>query len=279
MPATAGGWTLRGVSRAADATAFFIPELGWALDAGAKICEQFPKQIFITHTHSDHACRITHLKSRRVCPDLYCPAAAAPLLDAYVTAAQAMTWNRELTADEVLIEPAYTMKATSPGDVFKISHGKERFEVEVVRCDHSVACVGYSFWRSRRKLKEEYHGLLGAELGKLRANGVELDEWKRKPMFAFLGDTTPKVFEDHPELLEQAVVICECTFLDDPKRAARTGHTTLDELAPIITSAPETTFVLTHLSHRHDPEELAAALEQRGLTNALAWGLAPANAE
>lgn len=275
MPASAGGWTLTGVSRAADATAFFIPELGWALDAGAKVCEQFPKHIFITHTHSDHACKITHLKSRRVCPELYCPIESSGLLEAYIVAAQAMTWNREITDPEAMIEPAYTMRATSPGEVFEISHGKERIDVEVVRCDHSVACVGYSFWRSRRKLKEEYRGLPGAELGKLRASGVEIDAWQRKPMFAFLGDTTPKVFEDHPELLDQAVVICECTFLDEPERAAQTGHTTLDELAPIIASAPETTFVLIHLSHRHEPEELVEQLEQRGLSNALVWGQAP----
>lgn len=46
--------TLIGRSRAADATGFYIPELCFALDAGAVACDQFGYHIFITHTHTDH---------------------------------------------------------------------------------------------------------------------------------------------------------------------------------------------------------------------------------
>lgn len=270
MPDTAGGYTLQGISRSADATGFFIPELGWSLDAGAKVADAFPRQIFITHTHSDHACRIIHLKSRRVCPGLYAPEEGCGFLVDYIRALQSLTDCRAF--DPEIEEPSYQLGPVKPGDRLIIPHGKERFEVDVVRCDHTIPCVGYAFYLARKKLKAEYVGLPGRELGAMRKEGVELETWERTPQFAFLGDTSHKVYEDHPELLEMPLVIAECTFLEHQERAAKTRHTSWIDLEEVVASNPQTFFVLIHQSLRIEPADLAKAIEDKGHENVLVWG-------
>ena len=270
MPETAGGYTLQGISRSADATGFYIPELGWALDAGAKVQDAFPRQIFITHTHSDHSCRIIHLKSRRVCPGLYVPREGSGFLVDYIRALQSLTDCRAF--DPAIEEPSYILNEANPGDTFLIPHGKERFEVDVVRCDHTIPCVGYAFHLGRKKLKAEYVGLPGRELGALRKQGVAFEEWERTPKFAFLGDTSPKVYEDHPELLQMPLVIAECTFIEHQERAQKTRHTSWLDLKHIIAENPDTFFVLIHQSLRITPEELAKEVSKEGFTNVLVWG-------
>lgn len=270
MPASAGGMTLRGVSRSAQATGFYIPELDWALDAGAKVSDSFPRQIFITHTHSDHACRIIHLKSRRVCPGLYLPQQGSALLTDYVRALQSLTDCRPFDLSRA--QPTYVMHPVEPGQTHVIPHGQQRFEVDVVRCDHTIPCVGYAFYRAAKKLKPEYHGMPGHELGARRKRGEEIEQWSRSPLFAFLGDTTPRVYTQHPELLDFPVVIAECTFLEHPERAAKTGHTSWLELEAIVAANPKTLFVLIHHSLRHEPEDLLALVEAAGIENVVVWG-------
>lgn len=272
MPAAAGGWTLVGASRAADATAFFIPGLRWALDAGDIVDETRPKQIFVTHTHSDHVNRTTHLKSRRCCPGLYVPESAAPMLEHYLEAGARLSANLPMSQPMDYLDPSYTMCGVRGGQFYHLDHGKHGFDVEVIDCHHTVDCVGYIFYACRPKLKPELAGQPGEVLAQLRKQGQEIQTIERRPQFAYLGDTRPDVFASSPQLLDVPVVIVECTFLDDAERAKQTGHTSFDELLPVLKGAPEVTFVLIHLSHRHTHEQLIECVEAHALSNVVVWG-------
>ena len=46
--------TLIGLGRSADASAYFIPELGIGLDAGLHVSSLRPKTVLLTHGHRDH---------------------------------------------------------------------------------------------------------------------------------------------------------------------------------------------------------------------------------
>jgi len=114
--------------------------------------------------------------------------------------------------------------------------------------------------RKKKKLKEEYKGLKGKELGEIRAKGIDLDEVHLHHSFCYLGDTHISIFEKNPEILKFPVVIVECTFLSDDAdiiaRCDRDGHIYWKALEPIVTGNPNTKFVLIHFSLRYSVEEI-----------------------
>ena len=270
LPRSVRPWTLRGTSRSAHATAWYIPELSVAIDAGDVVFTHRPDHIFITHTHADHIFRLPNLKSRRKPPQLFVPAHATGLVERYLHAAQALTDSQEPPPGFVWTR-AYDLVGVSPGDQHAISRG--RIVVDIIACHHSVPCVGYIFSERKKKLKAEYIGLSGPEIGALRREGVEIAEDRIEPIIAFLGDTSPEVYRMHPELLKTPIIVGECTFLDPDHRsnAERTRHTHFEQLAPIIRENPQTLFVLTHFSLRYSTSEVMAFFERNSLPNAMPW--------
>ncbi|KAK4146110.1 beta-lactamase-like protein [Dichotomopilus funicola] len=78
--------TLTGRSRAAWHTSFVIPQLNLLLDAGLIVNNQRPKQIFLTHGHSDHTLLAPAFVKKSDPPDVFCPAEMAGALDRFVEA-------------------------------------------------------------------------------------------------------------------------------------------------------------------------------------------------
>lgn len=279
LPIEAGGYTLFGRSRAAAGTGFFIPELSWAFDAGVVAHNSRPEHVFLTHTHSDHIHQLVHMKSRHKPPQFYVPAHAVPLVEDFLNAAQTLSMSCPQSPEErALWTPSYQLNGVSPGDRIEIQRGGATFVVDVLGCDHSVPCVGYLVSQVRNKLKPEFHGLSGPEIGKLRQDGVEVTEGVSTRLFAFLGDTTTEAFVRHPELLETPAVICECSFLDsehDVDRAEMTRHTSWAALQPLVEAHPQTLFVLSHFSLRYKPHEIrdffAEVRRHADLPNLLLW--------
>ena len=272
FPAAVAPWTLRGTSRSAQATSFFIPELAWSLDAGALVFTQRPERVLLTHTHSDHASLLTHHKSRRKPPDMTVPAHAVPLVEAYLDAAQILTSSAPKPEGFEWTE-AYRLQGVLPGDRIVQPDGNRALVIDIIRCDHSIPCVGYIVARRTRRLRPELRHLPGPALADLRRSGAEVHEEEDTPLFAFLGDTTPRVYDWHPELLRCPVIIGECTFLDPAHRddAWARYHTHWDDLSPIIRANPQTTFVVTHFSLRYRAEQIRSFFHAIDLPNLVPW--------
>lgn len=81
-----------------------------------------------------------------------------------------------------------------------------------------------------------------------------MTELKHIPVFAYVCDTSVKIFDLHPELLTFQILMVECTFWGLPMRARahETGHIEWSELVPYIQKYPNTQFVLFHVSKRHE---------------------------
>lgn len=270
MPKQAGAFTLTGYSRAAEATGFSIAELGWVLDAGILAHSKRPEHVFISHTHADHIYQLIYLKSRRKPPHIYVPAHAVELVKKFLDLSQELTNPRALGPSE---PPSYFLHGVHPGDVFQIKRGGDLFEVEVLQCGHSVPCVGYRFSIVREKLKPEFALLPGRQIGELRRAGESITEQISTPLFAYLGDTTIDVFERHPCLLQTPFVMTECTFLDPEHRgyAHKTRHTHWEELRDIVSSAPNTLFLLMHFSLRYDAEFIHSFFVEQDFSNVFPW--------
>ena len=227
-------------------------------DCGALIQGWKPKQIFITHGHSDHVHFLTHMKNAKNPPPIHLPEELSPFVQTFFRAHQAMTdcMTEEESQEGGQYEKDYILQPTRPGEEFEIAQGKgDTFVVKTIKMEHRVPCLGYSiFRRNKSVLKKEYVGLSGSEIGNLRKMGIEIDETTEEPFLCFMGDTTHAVFERHPEiLLQHKLIVVECSFIDekDVERAKTTKHMHWFDLKPYVEANPETDFILIHFSLKY----------------------------
>ncbi|ELR13104.1 uncharacterized protein ACA1_098010 [Acanthamoeba castellanii str. Neff] len=247
------GHTLTGYSRSADKTFFHIPELQVGLDAGMCRGRQ-PKYVFLTHTHTDHSVDVAYM-SKKEGMTLFCPEEVSGVVEEYIKASSQLNWGQPIPEGHGFM--AGSLQPVKPGDTYLIKNGL--YQVTVLRCFHSVACVGYAFAERKKRLRPEYVGTPGRELGRLRKEGVEIEEETYAPLFVYLGDTSTQVYEAHPEVFDYPVIITECTFIPDPQeddqvimeRAERDGHIHWNSLQDIVLAHPDNTFVLIHFSLRY----------------------------
>ncbi|GAX16660.1 hypothetical protein FisN_23Lh207 [Fistulifera solaris] len=252
-PCTWSPFTLVGRSRAGEGTSFTIPELKWVFECGALVQGWKPVRIFLTHTHCDHVHFLTHFKDEKSPPLVHLPVKAAPLVKAYLKAHQEMVdCSTETKSQEaVQCKQDLILTATQAGEEFRFRQGGAEFIMQTIECDHRIPCLGYSIYKQKFKLKEEYVGLPGPEIGRLRKEGVEVTSGHREPLILYLGDTTHKVFEMHEDLLkEQRVVVVECSFIDesDLERADTTKHMHWKNLKPFVDAHPGVLFMLIHFT-------------------------------
>jgi ribonuclease BN (tRNA processing enzyme) len=249
LPRAIGSWS--GSSRAGSATAFRW-ETKIQFDAGIALWPSRPKHLFLTHTHADHVqCLCQELMrggGSSLC-QVYFPAAEERKIVAHLQAFRTLVRDDD---DETTTLEAFfniKLKPVAKGSELRIERD---VIVRVVEGTHRKVCNGYSLLREKKKLKAEYIGRDGAELGALRKQGVEISQVEWEPLFCFLGDTRPDVFRHHPELLQtHHTIMMECTFCGDPSKAAETGHTDWSELELIMAANPHVLFVLQHFSMRY----------------------------
>lgn len=277
FPAPHHNLTLIGRSRAAWHTSFIIPQLSLLLDAGLCVNAQRPKHIFLTHGHSDH-CLLTpafvNKNREKGGEDVYCPREMAEPLGKFITGSRECNWSGDEDAKRKSEGKAggYKIFGVKPGDLVQLGEGQGQglkgWSVEVVKCDHTIPCVGYIFGVTTRRLKDEFKGLKGDQIKKLREKeGVEVTGEVRTEVFGFLGDTTTKPLEEEGGggLLGGAlkrgikVVITECSFLWEEHRAQaeKTKHTIWGDLEKVVRRWPGTIFVLMHFSMRYSNEDVA----------------------
>lgn len=258
FPKALGGWHIFGSSWACDRTAFQIPELSWAFDAGFLAHPQLRTHIFISHAHGDHCTDIVHMASRHLPPHVFVPHDVVEPMRRYIDAFLSLRLSIKPSEVKDLL-PSYHLHGVGPGDGFELPASKKRKTwVEVFGCDHSVTSVGYGFSWIRRKLRAELASLSGKEIKTLKQSGQEITEVQHIPAFAFLGDTTTKVYDEHPEVFKYPVIVAECTFLreQDDDRAQKTKHSTFAKLKPHLLKHRGCQWVLIHFSHRYSTEDI-----------------------
>jgi ribonuclease Z len=236
------GFTLTGYSRSTDRTGFHIRELGVGLDVGTTRGRR-PPAVFVTHCHKDHVNDVAWV-ARRPGARIYVPAERVDAVRAFIKA------DAELDTCE---PTEYHLHGVRAGDVLVCDGQLSQWSVRVFHCTHAVPCVGYAFDRTSHTLAPQYVGLPGADLQALRKGGVCVTQPVSRPRFAYVGDTSIRVFADNPWLLSYPIVIVECTFLtaEHDDRCARDGHISWPQLQPFVAAHPATTFVLIHFSLRY----------------------------
>lgn len=249
---------LSGSSVAGVETAIEVPSLGLVLDMGR--CSRSAVNqplVLVSHGHLDHAGAITQHAARRammkMSPGIY-------LVPRPIHEDVERLFNAAGTLDGNPI--ARRVQPLAPGENFAIS---ERLHVRPFATFHRVPSQGYGVWERRHRLRAEFHGLPGAELAKLRAQGATLDETYETLLLAFTGDTRSEVLQV-PELSRAETLVIETSFLDQRVSVADArvmGHIHLDELVEQHALLPQRDVVFSHFSARYAPHEIEPLLTRR----------------
>jgi ribonuclease Z len=265
--------TIEGRSRAGHETWFRVRELGAALDIGR--CPDpviSVPNIFVTHAHLDHAAGIPYYAGQRRLQGLepgrvFVPAEAAP------------DFRELMKIHERLEGVDYEMDIAglSAGDVVPLGR---THSVRAHDSTHRVPARAWEFLELRHHLKPQYAALDGAELGRLRRQGLPIHDEVQHSVLFYTGDTDRGILERNESLFRAEVLMIECSFVGENHRdrAARYRHIHFDDIAEFAERYENSLIVLTHFSRRYSREEIVGTIRQRcpaSLRDRLRLALAP----
>jgi len=270
------GLHICGYSRAAYRTGFYIKNLDIMLDAGPQNFNK-PTHIFITHAHLDHIADLPYTmigdEGGNHVFNVYLPdECKGDYLDNFIKS------PFEINAiEKIKTSDWYNAIGIKGKSTFRLNFKKAPYDVTTFDCDHSVPTVSYAFNAIKNKLKDEYRGLPGNEIGKLRKENVKVTYEVSEPQFVYVCDTTTKVLEDNPFILDYPIVIIECTFLepDHKDQADVTKHIHWNDLKPYVMKHKDIIFMLIHFSLRYKDEDIDAffkkEMEENNIHNLKVW--------
>lgn len=140
-------------------------------------------------------------------------------------------------------------------------------KVRAFRTYHAIPSQGYVIYSVKQKLKQEFIGLPGSEIKRLKLSGVEITNTVSTPEIAFIGDTTADFIldPDNADVLQAKILVVESTFLDDSisvEHAREYGHTHLSEITSQTDKLQNKAILLIHFSARYITEEIDAAINK-----------------
>jgi ribonuclease Z len=264
------GLSVVGLGRSADASAYFLPELGICFDAGLHVKSLVPKCILLTHGHRDHTAALPAMAPKAKA--IYTPSAITPLVRRFLLAEAQLNYGDAVQTDEETIAAIGDFRLRSVDDGYEQLLPRECYAgsptpigVQVFEAPHKkgVPAVAYGLYRSKSRLKAEYAEMPKHELGALLRKDTPITESYSEGLVWFSGDTTIELLrERHTEILPKYThVIHEVTFLGPPTDALesstrRKGHTHYAELHPFICAFPQTTFICVHWSLRYSRDDI-----------------------
>ena len=244
-------FTLTGYSCAAKNTCFYIPEMKVMLDAGLEH-EYIPDHVFITHGHSDHSknipqsiIQLSNFKNKEKKKiNIYVPTEMVEYITKYIDAFYVMSKN----SPKHKAHTKYNLIGVNANCRINVMIRNTKYIVEIIKCYHTVPCVGYGFIEIRKRLKTEYKELTQHQIVELKKQGLEIMEEYEYPYFCYLGDSNEWVFtnKENSEILKKYnIIMSECTFIteDQIEQARHKKHIFFGNIEQIIKDNQNKTFI------------------------------------
>ncbi len=230
-------YSLRGFSISGLATYIQAPEFDLCFDIGECPLSAVPlNHVFLSHAHGDHArCLMRHFSLRKM---LGIEREASYYLPDFLVE-PAKNWIHaealfEGVAPERIQYPDFVGLSPRKGRQF-LTHRKD-LTVKCFSVRHSLPSVGYTIESYKKKLKDEYLGLPGNEIARLRQEGIVVQREVYEPRLTFIGDCIGRSLWENPDIWKSETLILECTFIDadEEKMAQQKGHTHLQEIVRVL---------------------------------------------
>ena len=256
---TFNGLTIEGFSQAAVQTYWHIPEMNLGFDIGAQPWQFMgTPRWFISHTHMDHIlCLPAYVARRRMMkmtpPTIYLPEKAVDTVKHLLSVFSRLDHGR-LPCKIVGVQP---------GDEIELSR---ELVVTVHRTWHTIDSVGFLVWERRKKLKPEFAGLPEHQCRDLARAGQELTHEIRLPKVAYLGDSTPRGFDENPEFYQSEILIFEMTFVAETHRMEaihKFGHCHLDDILDRRDCFKNQLLIASHFSTRYHDRQIVQMIKHR----------------
>jgi ribonuclease Z len=258
------GLSVVGLGRSADASAYFLPELGIVFDAGIHVKSLQPKCVLLTHGHRDHTSALPTMAQNA---KVLAPKAIASLVRRLLLAEAQLNYGNEAQTDDETIAALGDFDIVGVGDKDEVLLPRSCYAgsptplgVQVFSAPHKsgVPAVSYGIFRVKSRIKPEYAALPKAELGKLLRDDVSIKEQYHEGIIFYTGDTTIDLLRGRwAEIFPKySHIIHEVTFFGLPSEALdqathEKGHTHYAQLHPFVLAFPETTFICVHWSLKY----------------------------
>ena len=250
METKIGKYTIKGTSVSGFATCLTIPELKVVFDIGVCTPEAYKvRDVFITHGHVDHVAGAVHHAAIR---DLMGMKPSRFYVPAHIEA----DFKATLDLFGRMQDGAFAFEVIPLKPRERVE--RKSLIIEAFDVFHRIPTYGYAVHEKRSKLKAEFVGMEGKDIGKLRREGVEVTDTIITHLLTYTGDTTSEVMES-PLVRKAPVLIMECTFVGGDvtiEKAREKGHIHLMEIVGRTKKLECEHLVLVHFSMRHDPEEV-----------------------
>lgn len=253
-----GGLRIVGGSRAGEGTLVLLPQLHLALDPGRPHRALPPmRTAVVSHGHLDHVGALGYWASQRYLNSMPPGTLLVPrAIEDEI---------RDLLATFARLEGGRPYEVTvTPVDGGDRHRLRRDIELAFFATDHWVPTLGTRITWYKHRLRRELRGLSEPEIAERRASGVDVTETVSVDLLSFCADSGPALLEDRPEVFGSEVVMVECSFFKpgDRDRAARYGHTHLEDLLPHLAGMSCRHLVLLHASRRHRMREIEAILAE-----------------
>jgi len=253
------GVAYRGESIAGVNTCLELPPYGLVFDMGRcpdhAVSENL---VFISHGHMDHVGGVVYHAAQRSLRGMTAPTYVVPA--SIRSSVEALFKAHEVMEGETIPRHIETLEQIESFDL-----GPD-LVVKSFPTHHRIPSQGYVISRRRLKLLDEYKGLSGADIAKLRQGGVTVSRTVTDLEVAFTGDTTVEVFDQQPFLYQVKRLIVEVSFLDGavpPDGAKRRGHIHLDDLVDRAHLFQNEAILFTHFSARYTRDDILKLLDAK----------------
>lgn len=244
------GVTLQGYAQGGLQTAIFCPEARVVFDAGCVLPGVNVDHYFITHAHPDHIGALAYVAAKRSVGSkkkalhVHVPQAIAPKVHTVLATMADLYGDR---AENRM----FSVHGMEDGDVVTL---RGNIAVRGVQTTHRTDSIGWAVEQTVSKLKPEFHGTEGAEIGRLKREGVAVTDDVTGTMLCVPGDTQIEFLLEQEAARKAKVLVHEVTVWEEGTvnldGCRRYGHTHIAEMVQHCEKFEGEALVLCHRSMR-----------------------------